>query len=472
MKFVRQRSFFPMLPLFITVFVLVAHVHRILAQEAFDIVTDIKTAQAGLFAWSPDSQQFTFINTGLMISPTRSFAPQLPDPAWQTYNLTSHTITQETSVWPLQTVITSDKLIDATQDQFLYAAPNKLLFLYQQSADTPTAPTITDAAEIAIANARTGESLGLQVLSRLSFAPESPALVLWAATNNAAVFSTTSTGDEIVEALQIYHVSVISSDPLKVLVHKLNPEIDGSLYTTVEYVDDRPLAIAPAGDAVLLIGRPDPAATSNDTEGRLILWRPNEPTASLAIDTFDTEAICQAAFAPDAPTQLVVVLADGRLAQYDTLAHTVQYLNVHLGNGCMNRYFSPDGNWLAVPYNSLGQIAFLDIRRLSATGGTPLHPPMVKAGQSVILTDADSDGRAALTLDGAQSTDSDGNIVDYVWSLGAAPLVNNGQSVRLDLTREQVGTGLLFTLTITDNDGLRDTDSIKVTFAAMSPTSP
>jgi WD40 repeat protein len=286
------------------------------------------------------------------------------------------------------------------------------------------------------------------------------------------VFSTTSTGDEIVEALQIYHLSITSFAPLKAQVQRLNAEINGIPYTTVDF-DDRLLAIAPAGDAVLLIGRPDPAATSNDTEGRLILWRPNEPTASLAIDTFDTEAICQAAFAPDAPTRLVIVLADGRLAQYDTLTHTAQFLNAHLSNGCMDRYFSPDGNWLAVPYNSLGQIAFLDIRRLSTTGGdTSLHPPMAKAGQPVILTDADGDGRAALTLDGSQSTDSDGNIVDYVWSLGAAPLVNNGQSVRLDLTREQVGNGLLFTLTVTDNDGLRDTTSIQVTFKAIAPSSP
>lgn len=218
------------------------------------------------------------------LPPFSSFTSRLPDPAWQAYDLISRRLKTGTQEWTLQPIITFDNFTNLISDQFLYASPNAALFLYQEGGGVLIAPTIPDAAEVMIANVNTGESMALSVPSRIPFSPQSRAKVLWASTNHAVAFSITSTGEELVEAFQIYHVSITSLSPLSVLVREMNVQVDGIIYTTV-YFDDRLLSIASDGGAVLLIGRQNAITSLNGAPGKLILWKPNNPTSSVIIDT-------------------------------------------------------------------------------------------------------------------------------------------------------------------------------------------
>ncbi len=109
---------------------------------------------------------------------------------------------------------------------------------------------------------------------------------------------------------------------------------------------------------------------------------------------------------------------------------------------------APGLNW-----NSRGLAVF------AATAQTPcdgLAPPVADAGPDQSLTDTDNDGLAAVTLDGTASSD-DGAIVDYAWSEDGAPLAA-GATAAVDLA---VGDHTL-TLTVTDDDGLTDSDTTAV----------
>lgn len=430
--------------------------NTIVAQdEALDIITDIPSTDVALFEWSPDSTLFTFINTTI---PNEHFIPILTHPAWQAFDINTQTLQSPSVIWTLQPDLGLEDFTGALPDQFIYASQDSTLFLYHQAGDYLNLPTVQNAANIAIANALTGESLSLDIPSRIPFSPQSDADVYWAETNQAIAFSTTSAGADVVSALEIYHVTISSVAPLNAVVHALNAQVEGVSYTTRNNAD-RLLDISPDGEQVLVIATPESSVAQ---PSQLLIWRPHAPQSSTAITVFDAEAICQATFTPDSLDRIIVTLSNGRMAAYHTATESVQYLAERNSNGCFQDLFSPDGRWLATTRNPT--IEFQNIaQRLAQAPDTFLSAPIADAGQDIVLTDPDGDGRALLTLDATNSTDPNGGTLAYVWSL-SGPLRNNGDVVELDLSREQVGDGLLFTLTVTNNEGLIDHDSMFVTF--------
>lgn len=95
-------------------------------------------------------------------------------------------------------------------------------------------------------------------------------------------------------------------------------------------------------------------------------------------------------------------------------------------------------------------------------GSAALDPPVADAGQDQTVTDVDGDGQEMVTLDGSGSHDPDGTITAYEWDL-------DGDG-NIDLTGSIVnatfGLGVhTVTLTVTDNDGLTDSDQVVVTVA-------
>ena len=80
--------------------------------------------------------------------------------------------------------------------------------------------------------------------------------------------------------------------------------------------------------------------------------------------------------------------------------------------------------------------------------------PIANAGIDQNITLGDS-----LTLDGTASIDDFSNIISYVWSEGTIPLALNG-----DITTVNIATAGTYTitLTVTDDNGLTDTDTITV----------
>ncbi|MEM9328557.1 MAG: PKD domain-containing protein, partial [Bacteroidota bacterium] len=101
------------------------------------------------------------------------------------------------------------------------------------------------------------------------------------------------------------------------------------------------------------------------------------------------------------------------------------------------------------------------------SGGTPLNPPVANAGTDQVVTDEDNDGSELVTLDATGSSDSDGNIVNYAWTIDGN-LVASGVSPTVTLP---IGISTIL-LTVTDNDGLSSTDQVQVTVESAAGNLP
>ncbi|MCP4614258.1 MAG: DUF1080 domain-containing protein, partial [Planctomycetes bacterium] len=85
--------------------------------------------------------------------------------------------------------------------------------------------------------------------------------------------------------------------------------------------------------------------------------------------------------------------------------------------------------------------------------------PVANAGVDQITLDVDDDNIEQITLDGSGSTDSDGTIQNYLWTEGATILYNGpNPTAQVDLDAS-VHT---ITLTVTDDDGATDFDTVVI----------
>ncbi len=90
------------------------------------------------------------------------------------------------------------------------------------------------------------------------------------------------------------------------------------------------------------------------------------------------------------------------------------------------------------------------------------NPPIANAGSDGIIPEGDP-----VTLDGSASADSDGTIVTYHWGQTIGPIVtlSDAAAVKPDFTAPQVssaGATLVFQLTVTDNGGLTNSDTVSI----------
>lgn len=93
--------------------------------------------------------------------------------------------------------------------------------------------------------------------------------------------------------------------------------------------------------------------------------------------------------------------------------------------------------------------------------------PVANAGEDQTLTDTDGNGKEEVQLDGSASSDEDGEIVSYRWSIGDKEIaVRDTTTVELEL-----GTNIII-LTVTDNKGLSSTDDVTITINASANRAP
>lgn len=113
--------------------------------------------------------------------------------------------------------------------------------------------------------------------------------------------------------------------------------------------------------------------------------------------------------------------------------------------------------------NSIGTGTLTNGYNYTTGGGT--QPPVANAGPDWSGPIAHGD-HAHVTLDGRNSTDSDGFITSYQWSEGSTIL----STASVDSVEFTLGEHLV-TLTVTDNDGYSDTDELRVivTLTAENP---
>ncbi|MBL8146525.1 MAG: tandem-95 repeat protein [Anaerolineae bacterium] len=96
----------------------------------------------------------------------------------------------------------------------------------------------------------------------------------------------------------------------------------------------------------------------------------------------------------------------------------------------------------------------------------PNVPPTANAGPDQTVTDADNSGAESVTLDGSQSSDSDGTIASYSWSENGTEIATGvNPTVRLAVGVHHI------TLTVTDNRGATATDTVTVT-VVLPPNVP
>jgi hypothetical protein len=90
--------------------------------------------------------------------------------------------------------------------------------------------------------------------------------------------------------------------------------------------------------------------------------------------------------------------------------------------------------------------------------------PLANAGEDQVLTDTDKSGDEAVVLDASNSTDADGSITSYSWSVNGTEIATGvNPTVSLPL-----GTTIIV-LTVTDNEAATDTDEVTVTINAPAP---
>ena len=88
----------------------------------------------------------------------------------------------------------------------------------------------------------------------------------------------------------------------------------------------------------------------------------------------------------------------------------------------------------------------------------PTIPPVADAGSDQTVIDIDNNGSEQVTLDGSGSSDSDGTIVSWVWTDNLGDTIPNGE-----ITTATLSVGIhTITLTVADNDGLTDTNTVTV----------
>ncbi len=123
------------------------------------------------------------------------------------------------------------------------------------------------------------------------------------------------------------------------------------------------------------------------------------------------------------------------------------YLRVEQFNNSSYRYTSASGNG-----------------EQGTRGIPPNSPPTANAGTDQTVTDTDNSGTEQVTLSGAGSTDTDGTIVSYLWQEGVTNLAPASGNPTLNYAFP-VGTHTI-TLTVTDNGGAPDTDTVVITVNA------
>ena len=98
----------------------------------------------------------------------------------------------------------------------------------------------------------------------------------------------------------------------------------------------------------------------------------------------------------------------------------------------------------------------------------PATPPIADASSDQTVTDSDDNGSEEITLDGSGSSDSDGFIVGWAWIDNLGDTIPDGEITTATLS---VGTHTI-TLTVTDDDGLTDSNTVIVTVELGPNESP
>jgi subtilisin family serine protease len=122
-----------------------------------------------------------------------------------------------------------------------------------------------------------------------------------------------------------------------------------------------------------------------------------------------------------------------------------------------------DGFTGSVPNNDWGAGKVDVTASLPFVVAQPNQAPTADAGGDQSVKDGDESGDEVITLDGSGSSDSDGSIVSYSWSVGGVEVATGATA---NVTQAVADGTVTYTLTVTDDGGLTATDTVDVTVTA------
>ena len=143
---------------------------------------------------------------------------------------------------------------------------------------------------------------------------------------------------------------------------------------------------------------------------------------------------------------------------------------VNNNNGTATFTFSPEANNIDT-YNILVTVldgkGGSDSQTFNITVTAANSVPIANAGPNQTVEDADDNGSESVTLDGSGSSDSDGTIVNYSWTLDGNEIADEvSPTVSLD-----VGTNTI-TLTVTDDDGASAAEDVVIVVNSLENIVP
>lgn len=437
----------------------------------YDIVTDVHAFALDAFEWSSDSSRLAFYNHEL--DPEAHGSPTsvvLQKPFWQFFDLQAQSLSQPQMNWPLSPLPVHPSLKETVETQFVKVSPsgNYLFYTSQPNEQTGIPDAPIPPAELRLADTATGETLSADVPMWLGGFLAADPVVLWSEAGDMAVMMlfTSAVGDILVT-----HISITETAPLTIERHDFkNALIGSSQFTAVGPHIDRLYDMSDDGKLVLVTGqRADLSLREASAKSQLVLWSINAADEGQVIDIFDADNVCHAAFVPGTSDEIMIVTRDSHFYLYNIPAKSVAHLPIDDIEACSDRLsFSPDGRWLATALDQFeNRLAFVDIEALLRREiPVQLNPPIANAGPDFSVEDADGDGKVKVTLDGSGSSDADGTVVHYRWgSEGSSGVTADAQgriSVEYDASNFSTRT---YTLTVTDNNGLQDTNTVTVTFS-------
>lgn len=142
---------------------------------------------------------------------------------------------------------------------------------------------------------------------------------------------------------------------------------------------------------------------------------------------------------------------DGTQGSSATSSFTIDTTNLQAGSYSV----------IVTAYDTVGASSQATVALTITAAPVPNVAPTANAGADQAVAEGDS-----VTLSASASSDSDGSIISYRWAEGSTVLANSSSFSKNDFS---IGIHTL-TLTVTDDDGATDSDTVVITVDAAAPT--
>jgi WD40 repeat protein len=328
--------------------------------------------------WSADSQIYAYRNPDKDLPRTNSTNSQvfLQYPYWETFNPATGDWF-ETTVWPLYPNLSEAEKAVFKSDGFIRTSPDGEILVY---------PSATQ--KLTIANRTTQQIFETDI----DYPSDNVLPNWWTEDGQGVAVEGSGNSPYVFDPIDYYLRLRDRQDLTKTDIYLVRwtqkLPAGGRLFTPVEterIFDVHDNQVLTTMSDVTNWGKSE--LGTDEAQSYLVIWNPENPEASVIIDAFSGLSVRAAAFVPNDPQRLLVILDNndvgGRFAVqeglhvYDLQTQGLEYLANFDGYYVNSSHFSPDGNWIAVKISGVNQYAFFrtdDLLALSPLGVPTAFP--------------------------------------------------------------------------------------------------